>query len=57
MTRDMAKAMSQHFMDAHLTENALGPHRNLFKDCGVYVLTPKGLHILERFIRRNSMSA
>ncbi len=32
------------------------PHRNLFKDCGVYVLTPKGLHIFERFIHRNGIN-
>ncbi|KAI0245214.1 regulator of G protein signaling [Lactifluus subvellereus] len=46
MTRDMAKAMSQHFMDARLIENAADPSSNLFKDRGVYVLTPKGLHLL-----------
>jgi hypothetical protein len=57
MTRDMAKAMSQHFMDARLIENAADPSSNLFKDRGVYVLTPKGLHVLERFISKNGMSA
>jgi len=57
MTRDMAKAMSQHFMDARLIENATDPSSNLFKDRGVYVLTPKGLHVLERFISKNGINA
>jgi hypothetical protein len=53
----MAKAMSQHFMDARLIENATDASSNLFKDRGVYVLTPKGLHVLERFISKNGISA
>ncbi|GLB33436.1 putative regulator of G protein signalling domain [Lyophyllum shimeji] len=57
MTREMAKAMSQHFMDARLIENATDPSSNLFKDRGVYVLTPKGLHVLERFISKNGINA
>jgi GTPase-activating protein SST2 len=57
MTRDMAKSMAQHFMDARLIENAAEPSANLFKDRGVYQITPKGLHVLERFISRNGMDA
>ncbi|KAF8165106.1 regulator of G protein signaling domain-containing protein [Crassisporium funariophilum] len=57
MTRDMAKAMSQHFMDARLIENATDPSSNLFKDRGVYQLTPKGLHVLERFISKNGINS
>ncbi|KAG6833623.1 hypothetical protein H0H87_004250 [Tephrocybe sp. NHM501043] len=57
MTREMAKAMSQHFMDARLIENATDPSSNLFKDRGVYMLTPKGLHVLERFISKNGINA
>ncbi|KAF9535019.1 regulator of G protein signaling domain-containing protein [Crepidotus variabilis] len=57
MTRDMAKAMSQHFMDARLIENAADPQSNLFKDRGVYQLTPKGLHVLERFISKNGINS
>ncbi|KAJ7229040.1 regulator of G protein signaling domain-containing protein [Mycena pura] len=57
MTREMAKAMSQHFMDARLIENATDPSSNLFKERGVYVLTPKGLHVLERFISKNGINA
>jgi hypothetical protein len=57
MTREMAKAMSQHFMDARLIENAADPSSNLFKDRGVYMLTPKGLHVLERFISKNGINS
>ncbi|KAF4619965.1 hypothetical protein D9613_005445 [Agrocybe pediades] len=57
MTRDMAKAMSQHFMDARLIENATDPTSNLFKDRGTYQLTPKGLHVLERFISKNGINS
>ena len=57
MTRDMAKAMCQHFMDARLIENAVDPSSNLFKERGVYQLTPKGLHVLERFISKNGINA
>lgn len=56
MTRDMAKAMCQHFMDARLIENAADPGSNLFKERGVYVLTPKGLHVLERFMTKNGIN-
>lgn len=57
MTRDMAKAMCQHFMDARLIENATDPSSNLFKDRGVYQLTAKGLHVLERFISKNGINS
>ena len=56
MTRDMAKAMCQQFMDARLIENAAAPGSNLFKERGVYVLTPKGLHVLERFMSKNGIN-
>ncbi|OCH95870.1 regulator of G protein signaling [Obba rivulosa] len=56
MTRDMAKAMCQQFMDARLIENAADPNSNLFKERGVYVLTPKGLHVLERFMTKNGIA-
>ncbi|KAH7888086.1 regulator of G protein signaling domain-containing protein [Phlebopus sp. FC_14] len=57
MTREMAKAMCQHFMDARLIENAADQGSNLFKDRGTYVLTPKGLHVLERFISKNGINS
>jgi len=57
MMCDMEKAMSQHFMDACLIENAAEPSSNFFKDHGVYVLTPKGLHVLKCFIRKTGINS
>ena len=56
MNRDMAKGICQHFMDARLIENAGDVTNPIFKDKGVYMLTPKGLHILERFITKNGIN-
>lgn len=44
-------------MDARLIENAADVTVAQFKDRGLYRLTPKGLHILERFITKNGISA
>ncbi|GAA5922816.1 GTPase-activating protein SST2 [Sporobolomyces koalae] len=57
MSRDIAKGICQHFMDARLIENAADPTTPNFKDRGIYQITPKGLHILERFITKNGISA
>lgn len=56
MTREMAKAIIQHFMDARLVENALDIGSNTFKERGLYVCTAKGLHIIERFITKNGIA-
>jgi hypothetical protein len=56
MNRDMAKGICQHFMDARLIENAADQGSSIFKDKGVYLITPKGLHILERFITKNGIN-
>lgn len=56
MNRDMAKGICQHFLDARLIENAGDATNPIFKDKGVYMLTPKGLHILERFITKNGIN-
>jgi hypothetical protein len=53
----MAKGICQYFMDARLIENATDATSAQFKDRGLYRLTPKGLHILERFITKNGISA
>ena len=53
----MAKAMCQHFLDARLIENASDASTTLFRDRGVYQLTPKGLHVLERFISKNGINS
>ncbi|KWU46918.1 hypothetical protein RHOSPDRAFT_14779 [Rhodotorula sp. JG-1b] len=57
MSREIAKGICQHFMDARLIENAADPSSSTFKDRGIYQITPKGLHILERFITKNGISA
>ncbi|KAL8280980.1 hypothetical protein RQP46_006659 [Phenoliferia psychrophenolica] len=57
MSRDIAKGICQHFMDARLIENAADPTSASFKDRGIYQITPKGLHVLERFITKNGISA
>lgn len=57
MTRDMAKSICQQFMDAHLIANAADPSSTSFKDRSLYSITPKGLHILERFISKNGIAA
>ena len=53
MTHGMAEAMCQRSMDARPIRNAAGPTSDLFKERGSYRLTPKGLHVLERFISKN----
>lgn len=44
-------------MDARLIESATDPANSVFKDRGIYSITPKGLHVLERFITRNGIAA
>ncbi|POW04854.1 hypothetical protein PSTT_10097 [Puccinia striiformis] len=55
--RDIAKGICQHFMDARLIENAADPLNPIFKERGIYQITPKGLHVLERFITKNGIHA
>nr|KIR87613.1 hypothetical protein I308_01635 [Cryptococcus tetragattii IND107] len=57
MSREMAKGICQHFMDCHLVENATDIMAGSFKDRAIYMLTPKGLHILERFVSKNGIAA
>ncbi|KAI9610164.1 hypothetical protein H4Q26_007163 [Puccinia striiformis f. sp. tritici PST-130] len=57
MNRDIAKGICQHFMDARLIENAADPLNPIFKERGIYQITPKGLHVLERFITKNGIHA
>lgn len=57
MSRDIAKGICQHFMDARLIENAVDPAAVAFRERGIFHITPKGLHILERFITKNGISA
>ncbi|KIR67167.1 hypothetical protein I314_02380 [Cryptococcus bacillisporus CA1873] len=57
MSREMAKGICQYFMDCHLVENATDIMAGSFKDRAIYMLTPKGLHILERFVSKNGIAA
>lgn len=55
MTREMAKGICQHFLESHLIENGTDLLASQFKDRGIYMITAKGLHILERFITKNGI--
>jgi hypothetical protein len=57
MPRAIAKTICQHFMDARLIENAAEPAATTFKDRGIWCITPKGLHVLERFITKNGIAS
>ncbi|TXT03824.1 hypothetical protein VHUM_04345 [Vanrija humicola] len=57
MSRDMARGVGQLFIDAQLVENATDIPSKIFKERGVFMLTAKGLHILERFITKNGIAA
>ncbi|KAG2186678.1 hypothetical protein INT44_002902 [Umbelopsis vinacea] len=53
MTKDMAKTLCQHFLEAHLIECATDiNNRTAFRDKGIWQVTPKGLCILEDFCSR-----
>ncbi|KFH67218.1 hypothetical protein MVEG_07740 [Podila verticillata NRRL 6337] len=55
LSRDMAKNLCQTFMDARLFENAVDPNRREFQNKGIYQVTPKGAHILAKFVHRNAL--
>ncbi len=57
MSREMAKGICQHFMEAALIENATDLSSLAFKERGIYQITAKGLHVLERFITKNGITA
>lgn len=57
MSREIAKGICQHFMDARLVENAADHMAVAFKERGIFQITPKGLHVLERFITRNGIAS
>lgn len=57
MSREMARGVGQHLIDAHLIECATDLSSGVFKERGLFMLTPKGLHILERFITKNGIAA
>ncbi|KAF9931692.1 hypothetical protein FBU30_009753 [Linnemannia zychae] len=55
LPRDMAKNLCQTFMDANLFENAADPSRREFQNRGMYQVTGKGAHIVEKFVHRNGL--
>ncbi|KAF9360357.1 hypothetical protein BGX26_009709 [Mortierella sp. AD094] len=55
-TRDMAKNICQTFMDARLIESATDPTRREFQPRALCQITPKGAHLLAKFVYRNKMS-
>ncbi|KAF9345508.1 hypothetical protein BGX26_003048 [Mortierella sp. AD094] len=56
LSRDMAKNLCQTFMDARLFECATDPGKREFQNKGIYQVTGKGAHIVEKFVHRNSLS-
>ncbi|KAF9379269.1 hypothetical protein CPB97_009071 [Podila verticillata] len=56
LPRDMAKNLCQTFMDARLFESALDPGKREFQNKGIYQVTGKGAHIVEKFVHRNALS-
>ncbi|KAF8524842.1 regulator of G protein signaling domain-containing protein, partial [Hysterangium stoloniferum] len=57
LVRQAAYETLQHFMDARLIENAVTPTlEKIEMPNGLYTVTPKGLHIIERFITNKCLS-
>ncbi|KAF9918650.1 hypothetical protein BX616_007080 [Lobosporangium transversale] len=54
-TRDMAKNLCQAFMDAYLFESATDSSKREFQNKGLCHITPKGAHLLAKFIYRNKL--
>ncbi|KAF8460423.1 regulator of G protein signaling domain-containing protein [Kalaharituber pfeilii] len=57
MAKEMARSVCQRFMDARFIEPADGKPIPAFplKGC-TWVLTPKGIHVLDRFCQRNGIN-
>jgi len=56
MAREMARSVCQRFVDARFIESADGKQAKEFTLKGtVWHLTPKGIHVLERFCTRNGI--
>ena len=57
MAREMARSVCQRFMDARFIESADGKMVSTFPlKNGVWQLTPKGMHVLQRFCQRNGIN-
>ncbi|KAL3418243.1 developmental regulator flba [Phlyctema vagabunda] len=56
MAREMARSVCQRFLDARFIESADGKQAREFSMKGsVWQLTPKGIHVLERFCSKNGI--
>ncbi|KAG0308392.1 hypothetical protein BGZ98_008102 [Dissophora globulifera] len=55
LSRDMARNLCQTFMDARLIESAIDPTKREFQSRGLYQITPKGAHLVAKFVVRNSL--
>lgn len=56
MAKEMARSVCQRFMDARFIELADGKSIPYFQPKGsLWQLTPKGIHVLERFCQRNGI--
>jgi hypothetical protein len=56
MAREMARSVCQRFLDARFIESADGKQSKEFTMKGsVWQLTPKGIHVLERFCSKNGI--
>ncbi|KAF7728020.1 hypothetical protein EC973_006785 [Apophysomyces ossiformis] len=52
MSREMAKLLGMHFLNARLVENAVDPQNRTMKDKGIWSITPKGRYMIEDFSQR-----
>ncbi|PQE28959.1 Developmental regulator flbA protein [Rutstroemia sp. NJR-2017a BBW] len=56
MAREMARSVCQRFLDARFIESADGKQAREFTMKGsIWQLTPKGIHVLDRFCSRNGI--
>ncbi|KAI8379129.1 regulator of G protein signaling domain-containing protein [Radiomyces spectabilis] len=56
MSRDMAKTLGQHFLNARLAENVTDPQNRTIKDKGIWQPTPKGKFMIQDFSQRARVS-
>ncbi|KAI8997321.1 regulator of G protein signaling domain-containing protein [Pilobolus umbonatus] len=56
MAREVAKSLCQQFQNCRLMENAVDPHNKVFREKGIWHLTPKGLCVLQDFCVRTEVN-
>ncbi|KAG4304655.1 hypothetical protein PORY_002048, partial [Pneumocystis oryctolagi] len=55
MASDVAKSLCQWFILSHFIESVNEKNLTVFKDKAIWKLTPKGITILSRFVKRNGV--